>query len=160
MEQDLPANVTNPEPVMQFPNVPVLSRTVVKCCCGKICKRARGLKMHQRSCQVIHGLNNEMCADLEEQMINSEDNPENHSCDDSVTANDEERLPEVKKGVKLPKNDKEWLTVNEYFKCTLQLNDPITSQDANSKIKLLTNTIYNYFADNYRYNETLPVKIW
>jgi hypothetical protein len=50
-------------PVMQSPNVPVPNRTVVKCCCGKICKDARGLKMHQRSCQVIHGLNDELSAD-------------------------------------------------------------------------------------------------
>ena len=46
----------------------VSSKTVIKCCCGKICKGVHGLKMHQRSCQVIHGLNNELLEDLEEQM--------------------------------------------------------------------------------------------
>ena len=71
-EQDHPHSSTRDMPVMQSPNVPVSCRTVVKCCCGKICKGARGLKMHQRSCQVIHGLNYELCKDLEEQI--TEDN--------------------------------------------------------------------------------------
>ena len=29
---------------------------LVKCCCGRLCKGNRGLKMHQRSCRVILGL--------------------------------------------------------------------------------------------------------
>ena len=64
-EQDRPDITSREVPVMQSPNVPVYvpSRTVVKCCCGKICKGARGLKMHQRSCQVMHGLNDELSAD-------------------------------------------------------------------------------------------------
>ena len=70
-EKNIPDPTRSQEPVMQFPNVPVTSHMVVKCCCGKICKGARGLKMHQRSCQVIHGLNDELCADLEEQIINN-----------------------------------------------------------------------------------------
>ena len=37
-------------------------------------------------------------------------------------------------------------------------NDPITMQDVNSKIKLLNDVIYNYFADNFRHNETVPDK--
>ena len=31
----------------------------VKCCCGKLCNGLRGLKMHQRSCRVIKGLEQE-----------------------------------------------------------------------------------------------------
>ena len=158
-ERDPYDDATRQVPTMQSPNVPILSRTVVKCCCGKICKGTRGLKMHQRSCQVLHGLNDEMRADLEEQMMNNNDDTrESDNCDSDVTANSEECFPEVKKGVKLPKNDKEWLTANEYFKYALQFDDPIKSQDDNFKINHLTSTIYNYFADNYGYNETLPDK--
>ena len=37
-EHDQPGATSRPVPVMQSPNVPVTSRTVVKCCWGKICK--------------------------------------------------------------------------------------------------------------------------
>ena len=67
-EQDNSSTTTSQMPVMQSPNVVLSKRTVIKCCCGKICKGTRGLKMHQRSCQVIHGLNDELCADIEEQI--------------------------------------------------------------------------------------------
>jgi hypothetical protein len=70
-------------PVVNSPTVVISSRTVVKCCCGKIFKRTRGLKIHQRSCCVIHGLNNELCAELEEQ--NADDNTEGVLADDEVT---------------------------------------------------------------------------
>ncbi|CAB4032766.1 Hypothetical predicted protein, partial [Paramuricea clavata] len=67
-EQDHSAeNTARQTPVMNSPNVVVSSRTVIKCCCGKVCKGARGLKMHQRSCRVIQGLDSEFRTDLEEQ---------------------------------------------------------------------------------------------
>ena len=145
---------------MQSPNVPVPSRTVVKCCCGKICKGARGLKMHQRSCQVIHGLNDELSADLEEQITtdNTADTPENDNSINDIDMTNDESFPELKHGINLPKNDSGWQTANDYFKCALQFNDPITMQDVNSKIKLLNDVIYNYFADNFGHNETVPDK--
>ena len=55
-------------PVTSSQKVVIANRTVVKCFSGKICKGHRGLKMHQRSCQVINGLNNELCEDLEEKI--------------------------------------------------------------------------------------------
>ena len=159
-EQDPPDATTRQVPVMQSPNVPVSSRTVVKCCCGKICKEARGLKMHQRSCQVIHGLNDELCADLEEQITtdNTENISENEHNGNDINTVNYESFPELKKGINLPKNDSEWSTANDYFKCALQPNDPITLQDLNSKIKLLNDAIYNYFANNYGHTETVPDK--
>ena len=157
-EQDRPNTSSREVPVMQSPKVAVQSRTVVKCCCGKICKGARGLKMHQRSCQVIHGLNDELSADIEEQITtdNTTDPPEtySHSIDTDIT--NDESLLELKQGINLPKNDSGWLTANDYFKCTLQLYDPIRLPDVNSKIKLLNDVIYNYFADNFGHNETVP----
>ena len=113
-EQDHPHTNTRDVPVMQSSNVPVSSRTVVKCCCGKICKGARGLKMHQRSCQVIHGLNDELCKDLEEQI--TADSSENYSENDhSVNVSDfgnDECYPELKKGINLPKSESEWSQAN------------------------------------------------
>ena len=72
-------------PALNTPIVVIESRTAVKCCCGKICKGNRGLKMHQRSCRVIHGLNNELCADLEEQT--TDNNTEDVRMDNVVTDN-------------------------------------------------------------------------
>lgn len=37
---------------------------LVKCCCGRLCKGNRGLKMHQRSCRVVLDLNYQLRADL------------------------------------------------------------------------------------------------
>ena len=42
------------------------------------------------------------------------------------------------------------------FKFALQSSDPITSQDLNSNIKLLNNIIYDYFAQNFGYSESMP----
>ena len=145
---------------MQSPNVVLSKRTVIKCCCGKICKGTRGLKMHQRSCQVIHGLNDELCADIEEQITTdtSDDIPEKCNYDCNMGTVSDENFPELKKGLNLPKTDPEWLTANEYFKCALPINDPITSLDFNSKIKLLNDSIYNYFAENFGHTEVVPDK--
>ena len=34
----------------------------IACCCGKKCKGMKGLKMHQRSCRTLHGLNDNLTA--------------------------------------------------------------------------------------------------
>ena len=65
-------------------------------------------------------------------------------------------IPVLKKGIKLPKNNSEWSTVNDYFKFALQSNQPITSQDLDSNIKVLNNSIYDYFAENFGYTKSLP----
>ena len=113
--------------------------------------------MHQRSWQVIHGLNNELCADLEE---NIEDNHTEILTDDNANTNlnivENETFPVLKKGINLPKKDSEWETANGYFKSALFLNEPIKSRDLNTSIQILNNTIYNYFADNFAYTETIP----
>ncbi|CAB3994937.1 Hypothetical predicted protein [Paramuricea clavata] len=116
--------------------------------------------MHQRSCQVIHGLNDELCADLEEQITtdNSKNISENEHNGNDINTVNYESFPELKKDINLPKNDSEWSTANDYFNYALQPNDPITFQDLNSKIKLLNDAIYNYFANNYGHTETVPDK--
>ena len=130
-EQDQSGTTSRPVPVIQSPNVPVASRTVVKCCYGKICKGARGLKIHQRSCQVIHSLNDMRFADLDEQITadNTNDISDNNTCDDNNV--NCESFIELKKGVKFPKNHSEWSTAKDYYKIALQTNHPITPQDIN-----------------------------
>ena len=58
--------------------LPIVSyKAAVKCCCGKVCKGARGLDMHQRSCRVIEDLQDE----LQQQMTGSLNQQENdYSC--------------------------------------------------------------------------------
>ena len=151
-------------PAANSPTAVISNHSVVKCCCGKICKGTRGLKMHQRSCRVINGLNNELCADLEEQVAENNTQEDLDLTGDELTANlssaENETTPEIKKGIKLPKRDSEWSTANEYFKSTLPLNGPIKSQELDASIQVLNNTIYDYFARNYGHIETIPDKIW
>jgi hypothetical protein len=44
----------------------IKSYKAVKCCWGKVCKGARGLKMHQRSCRVIDDLEDELQQQMSE----------------------------------------------------------------------------------------------
>ena len=147
-------------PVITSPGVGTPKRSGIKCCCGKVCKGARGLKMHQRSCRVISGLNTELRADLDEENNNicAEDISNNAQCNSNVEETHEE-FPLLKKGINLPQNDKEWSTANEYFKFALNLNPPIRSQDFSSSIIWLNDVIYNYFADNFGHVESPPNKL-
>ena len=147
-------------PVITSPGIGTPKRSGIKCCCGKVCKGARGLKMHQRSCRVILGLNNELRADLDEENNNicPDDISNNVQCNSNAGETHEE-FPFLKKGINLPQSDKEWSTANEYFKFALNLNPPISSQDISSSIVLLNDVIYNYFADNFGHVESPPDKL-
>ena len=46
----------------------------IKCCCRKDCERIRGVKMHQRSCRVMQGLDDELCEKLQDETHNSNRN--------------------------------------------------------------------------------------
>ena len=100
--------------------------------------------MHQRSCRVIHGLNDELYNDIEEQInIDSENVPElNQSTSHEESRVNDNDVPNLRKGIKLPKSNSEWSTANEYFKFALQSNQPMRSQDLDSNIRLLNNVIY------------------
>ena len=147
------------EPVISSPISAAVKKVGVKCCCGKTCEGARGLKMHQRSCMVILGLNNELLKDVLEQEESNNDCMEDLDDITNIEANDtnqDDEYPELKKGINLPKTNSEWLTANEHFKFSLMSNPPIKSHDLNSSINLLNDTIYNYFAENFGCVEGLP----
>ena len=100
---------TREAPVVNSPAVVISKCTVIKCCCGKICKGNRGLKMHQRSCRVIQGLNNELCADPEEQITdNNTDTAVDKELNTISNRVNIEEIPVLKKGINLPKRDSEW----------------------------------------------------
>ena len=110
-EQDYSAeNKGNQTPSMNSPSVVISSRNVIKCCCGKICKGARGLKMHQCSCRVIHGLSTELYADIEEQgNFETQNIPEMDQCSGNETFTQvNQNILDLKRGIKLPKNNLQW----------------------------------------------------
>ena len=111
---------------------------LTKCCCGKLCKENRGLKMHQRSCRVVLGLNVQLRADLND--ITLTDQEYGNGSVPSITSGDY-GFPDIKTGISLPKSDSP-LSV-------LFLNPPITAQNLSSSIKLLNDTIYDYFSANF-----------
>ena len=76
-EQKTPQNGVPNVEIRSQECLPINSYKVVKCCCGKICKGARGLKMHQRSCKVI----DDMQEELQQQMT---DALNDQICDDNV----------------------------------------------------------------------------
>ena len=129
--------------------LPASSYKAVKCCCSKVCKGARGLKMHQRSCKVIDDMDEE----LQQQMTDAlneqvyEDNVK--SVEDVVSnSSSSETFPDLKKGIKLPKSPLQWSNANDFFKFTLS-NNPITTQDINKSIITIATVIYNYLSNNY-----------
>ena len=77
---------------------PINSNSTVKCCCGKTCAGLRSLKMHQRSCRVLGGIERELTYHIENETNESD-------VTDGNIANPLSSLPNIKKGVQLPKND-------------------------------------------------------
>ena len=109
--------------------------------------------MHQRSCRVVLGLNDQLRADLNDITLTDQECgigsvPLITSGASSLEPGDY-GFPDIKTGINLPKSDDQWITANEYFKSVLFLNPPITAQNLSSSIKLLNNTIYDYFSANF-----------
>jgi hypothetical protein len=141
----------NVNPAMEMPTqmcLPVKSCKAVKCCCGKVCKGARGLKMHQRSCRVIDDLEDELQQQMTEALNddNHEDNTDPVNPEISPL-NTQENFPDLKR-IKLPKSPLQWSTANDFFKLTF-LNHPITPDDLNNNINTMVTVVYNYFSGNF-----------
>ena len=142
----------NVNPAMEMPTqmcLPAKSCKAVKCCCGKVCKGARGLKMHQRSCRIIDDLEDELQQQMTEALNddNHEDNTDPVNPEISPL-NTQENFPDLKRGIKLPKSPLQWSTANDFFKLTF-LNHPITPDDLNNNINTMVTVVYNYFSGNF-----------
>ena len=123
----------------------------VKCCCGKACKGAKGLKMHQRRCRIIEGLNDdplimdnsnlEIGSALDEREFDSHVNMILNQKDIAIT----------KPGIILPKTSEKWNLANDYFKSVfIDLDFPSDSIDSiDESVRLINITIYSYFKDHY-----------
>ena len=108
----------------------------VKCCCGKLCNGLRGLKIHQHSCQVIKGLEQET---FEYQDINQ-------SYDDTGQLDNEidlSTMPDIKPGVRLPTSDLDWKLANDFFIGELPLAD-VNNKPINVVASQMILIIYDY----------------
>ena len=106
----------------------------------KICNGLRGLKMHQRSCRVIKG--------LEEETFESHDL--NQSLDDTGQPDQEielNSLPNIKPGIRLPKTDLDWKLANDFFVGALPIAD-INKKPINAVVSEMNSIIYDYFYRN------------
>ena len=115
----------------------------VKCCCGKACKGAKGLKMHQRRCRVLKGLNVDPL-EIGNSNLGIDSSLDETERDSHV---DMEDIAAIKPGMLLPKTSEQWNLANDYFKSVfndLHFNsDDIDSID--DCVSLINNTIYRYF---------------
>ena len=120
----------------------------VTCCCGKDCKGLRGLKMHQRNCPAIKDLHGETFEVMQENMSEHSD----HNIDFELDAQYEREMPNIKRGIKLPKSDEQWSTANLFFLNALPTSG-INSSNLNESIQLLNAIIYTYFEENFGYSD-------
>ena len=89
--------------------LPVKCSKSIKCCCGKVCKGARGIKMHQRCCRVIDDLEQEIQEEMTELLTEqNEDITES----EASPVNSQEDFPDLRKGIKLPRSPSQWTTAN------------------------------------------------
>ena len=149
-EQDSTINTTRDMVISTQQCLPVKSCKAVKCCCGKVCKGARGLKMHQRSCRVIDNLEDELQQQMAEACDDhsNEENVDQAISPENLSTNCQENFPDLMKGIKLPKSPLLWSIANDFFKLTFS-NHPITPQDLNNNINTMATVIYNYFSENF-----------
>ena len=123
----------------------------IKCCCGKTCKGVKGLKMHQRRCRNIEGLTGDQ---LEPENSNFDTNS---SLDENLASDHVDCIPfayqdtaDTKPGVYLPKTSNQWAIANDFFKSTfVNIDFNLDNTDIGAILRLLNNSIYNYFNENY-----------
>ena len=126
----------------------ICNTTAVRCFCGKSCKGVRGLKMHQRSCRVIQGLQTETLGRLEDELVQTFENEHENELDVfELDQNDLENCI-VKQGVKLPRSPQQWLIANEFFKAAFS-NAPITAASLDHVIYNMNSVIYQYYKDSH-----------
>jgi len=67
VEGQEPRNTVNQSiNILQEDQAPITINEGIKCCCGKVCKGIRGLKMHQQGCIVLEGLASNVYDEMEE----------------------------------------------------------------------------------------------
>ena len=126
-------------------NIPLVTDTVspvrnidvasIKCCCGKLCKGMKGLRIHQRSCRIVNNLGEEGST-IDESYCETKECPENHLSDHF----------ELNPGIRVPRSDNEWLLANTFFQSAF-VNVVVNESTVTDVVKLMSTTIYNYFKE-------------
>ena len=115
----------------------------VKCCCGRICKGIKGLKLHQRSCRLITGF------DKEELFEEVADNfPDTNTGQDTLP----EEIIDLKPGVRLQKTDEQWQLANQFFHSVLS-KFTLRQYSIGEAIIHMNEIIFNYCKDTYGFQE-------
>ena len=123
-----------------------------KCCCGKSCKGLKGLKMHQRRCRILEGLSEDQLGSENSNFDAKSSLDDNHEVNHvDSTFVDYGATVQTKPGVCLPKTDDQWTMANDFFK-SIFVNIDFDSEiiDVNAVVKLMNDSIYNYFNEKYR----------
>ena len=85
----------------------------VKCCCGTACKGANGLKMHQRRCRILEGLNDDpLIMDNSNLEIGSPLDEREFDSHVDMTLNQKD-IAVTKPGIILPKTSEQWNLAND-----------------------------------------------
>ena len=90
--------------VLQEDQAPVKCNSDIKCCCGKVCKGIRGLKMHQRSSRVMEGLAKDVYEEVEDEMIENSIDQDTNDIIESQSSQNFGDPSFLKKGIKLSKS--------------------------------------------------------
>ncbi|ESN97404.1 hypothetical protein HELRODRAFT_178196 [Helobdella robusta] len=117
---------------------------LIPCCCGKSCKGRKGLKLHQRSCEMFKNLKNALEIP-EESDKNLELSPPPQREQASLERLDRTSWKLI--GIKLPKILKQWTEANTYFR--LRRASLPNVFDIINFTTLFQSLIYNYVASNY-----------
>ena len=102
----------------------------------------RGLKAHQRKCRFIKGLNDELYSTVDNANEQEEELPDN--LEELIL----ESMPDLKPGVKLPNTDAQWKEADLFFRAELPISE-IDESSVNKCVLKMTNTIYDFFANNF-----------
>ncbi len=99
--------------------------------------------MHQRSCRIIDDLEDELQQQMTE-ILSEQENEDNidQVNQENASVNIQETVPDLRKGIKLPKSPLQWSSANDFFKLTFS-NQPITPHDLNN-IKTMVTVIYSF----------------
>ena len=98
--------------------------------------------MHQHSCRPIKSLKGETFETVQSEIDNSYDGGSKAA--EQLDRFGYSNVPEIKLGIKLPKNNEQWKTANTYFAATLPLTE-IDPSKVNVFIKTMNSVIYDYF---------------
>ena len=87
-------------------------------------------------------MNDELYSVMED--VNDEEDELHENLDELIS----DCMPNLKPGIKLPNTDAQWTEADLFFRAELPISE-ISELSANECILKMTNTVYDYFAENF-----------